>query len=114
MNELDNLRERGIEVEIASLQIDTTTPHGKLIYTIISGLAEFEHGILSERTKQGLAATKGRGQRLGPPPKLTDTQIRVAKRRYESKQSSLRKLARQYGVHPSTIGRSIKRLDNNT
>lgn len=110
LNELDNLRERGIEIQIASLQIDTSTPHGKLIYTIISGLAEFERGVLSERTKQGLAAARKRGKRLGSPPKLTDIQIKVAKRRYEIKQATLKKLAVQYDVHPSTISRSIERL----
>lgn len=54
LNELDNLRERGIEIQIASIDIDTSTPHGMLIYTFISGLAEFERRLLSERTKQGL------------------------------------------------------------
>lgn len=110
LNELDNLRDRGIEIKIASLQIDTSTPHGKLIYTIISGLAEFERRLLSERTKQGLAAARKRGKRLGPPPKLSDAQIRVARRRIKTRQAPLSKIAKQYGVHPSTIARSISRL----
>lgn len=110
LNELDNLRERGIEIQIASFDIDTSTPHGMLIYTFISGLAEFERRLLSERTKQGLAAARKRGQRLGPPPKMTEAQILAAKQKIDAKEASIAEMARFYCVHPSTIMRSIRRL----
>jgi len=111
LNELDNLRERGIEIQIASIHIDTATPHGMLIYTFISGLAEFERRLLSERTKQGLAAARKRGQRLGPPPKMTDAKILAAKLKIEAKEASVAEMAALNGVHPSTITRSIRRLE---
>lgn len=110
LNELDKLRERGVEIQIASLAIDTSTPHGMLIYTFISGLAEFERRLLSERTKQGLAAARRRGKRLGPPTKLTGRQIRAAKRKIDAKEATVAEMAALYGVHPSTITRSIRRL----
>lgn len=111
LNELDRLRERGIEIQIASIQVDTSTPHGMLIYTFISGLAEFERRLLSERTKQGLAAARKRGQRLGPPCKMTDAQIRAAKQKIMSKEASVAEIAAIIGVHPTTVTRSIQRLD---
>lgn len=111
LNELDRLRERGIEIQIASIQVDTSTPHGMLIYTFISGLAEFERRLLSERTKQGLAAARKRGQRLGPPCKMTDAQTRAAKRKIMSKKASLAEIAALNRVHPSTVIRSIRRLE---
>jgi len=110
LTELDHLRERGIEIQIASLAIDTSTPHGMLIYTFISGLAEFERRLLSERTKQGLAAARRRGKRLGPPLKLTANQIRAAKRKIAMKEATVAEMASLYNVHPSTLSRSIKRL----
>lgn len=110
LNELDNLRERGIEIQIASFHIDTSTPHGMLIYTFISGLAEFERRLLSERTKQGLAAAVRRGQRLGPPIKMTDAKVRSAMRKIALKEASVAEIAALNGVHPSTVARSIKRL----
>lgn len=110
LNELDTLRERGIEIQIASLCIDTSTPHGKLIYTFISGLAEFERNLLSVRTKQGLEAARKRGKRLGRPPKLTPAQIMSAKRKLEGREIRLDELAAKYGVHPWTLMRSIRRI----
>lgn len=110
LNELDNLRERGIEIQIASFHIDTSTPHGMLIYTFISGLAEFERRLLSERTKQGLAAAVKRGQRLGPPIKMTEAQVRSAMHKIATKEANIAEIAALNGVHPSTVARSIKRL----
>lgn len=110
LNELDNLRDRGVEILIASLHIDTATPHGMLIYTFISGLAEFERRLLSERTKQGLAAARKRGKKLGPPTKLSDEQVRTAKEKIEAGETTAAKIAALYGVHPSTVARSIQRL----
>ena len=109
--QLDLLLERGIEIQIASLQIDTTTPHGKLLYTFISGLAEFERNLLSERTKQGLEAARRRGVRLGPKPKMTNRQIHNAKKKLEKGDLKVKEIAQQYGVHPWTLTRAIKRLE---
>lgn len=111
LNELDRLRARGIEIQIASIQIDTSTPHGMLIYTFISGLAEFERRLLSERTKQGLTAARKRGARLGPPVKMTDSQILAAKAKIDAREATVAELAVLNGVHPSTITRSIQRLE---
>ncbi|MGJ8627316.1 MAG: recombinase family protein [Sulfitobacter sp.] len=110
LNELDRLRERGVEIQIASIHIDTSTPHGMLIYTFISGLAEFERRLLSERTKQGLAAARKRGVRLGPPQKMSEAQVRNAIRKIAMKEASVAEIAALNGVHPSTVARSIKRL----
>ena len=108
--QLDLLRGRGIEIQIASLHLDTSTPHGKLIYTIIGGLAEFERGLLSERTKQGMAAARKRGTRLGRPPKLSREELMTAKRQLDAKEASMTELAALHGVHPWTLARSLKRL----
>lgn len=110
LTELDKLTERGIAIHIVSMQIDTATPHGKLLYTFISGLAEFERHLLSQRTKQGLDAARRRGRRLGRRPKMTDCQLREAKHRLASKDATLASVAQSYGVHPWTLTRSLRRL----
>ncbi len=111
LNELDALRAREIDIQIASLNLDASTPHGRLVYTIISGYAEFERGFLSERTKQGMQAAKARGVRLGRPPKLTQAQVQAARRKLAAGRASLRDLAKRYDVHPWTLSRALKRLE---
>ena len=110
LTELDKLTERHVSIQIVSMQIDTATPHGKLLYTFISGLAEFERHLLSERTKQGLEAARRRGKRLGRRPKMTPRQIRAAKQRLDRRNATIASVAEQYGVHPWTLTRSIRRL----
>ena len=108
--QLELLRARGIEIQIASLQVDTATPFGKLLYTFISGLAEFERNQLSERTKQGLEAARKRGKRLGPKRKMTDQQVRIAMKRIQSGENK-KDVASSYGVHPWTLTRNINRVE---
>ncbi|WP_223478901.1 recombinase family protein [Oricola indica] len=109
--ELDRLRERGIEIQIANLSIDTATPYGMLLYTFVSGLAEFERRLLSQRTREGLAAARGRGVRLGRPPKMTAAQIKTARKKLAGKHATTASVAAFYGVHPWTLRRAINRLD---
>ena len=53
---------------------DTTTPHGRLIVTVLGGLAEFERELILARTSEGRARAKARGVHMGRPPKLTPNQ----------------------------------------
>jgi DNA invertase Pin-like site-specific DNA recombinase len=60
---------------------DTTTPHGRLMLTVLGGLAEFERDLIRARTGEGRERAKARGVKLGRKPKLTDHQRREAIRR---------------------------------
>lgn len=83
---------------------DTTTPHGRLMLTVIGGLAEFERELIRSRTGEGRARAKARGQSLGRKPKLTLHQLQeIRTRKLEGE--SVREIARSYNVHPSTISR---------
>ena len=106
--QLDALHARGIEIEIASLGIDTATPHGKLIYTVVSALAEFERHQLSERTKQGMEAARRRGKRIGRPPKLSINDIEWARAEVQSKGLSKSLVARKLSVDVSTVARALR------
>jgi DNA invertase Pin-like site-specific DNA recombinase len=83
---------------------DTTTSHGRLMLTVIGGLAEFERNLIRVRTGEGRARAVARGQRMGRPFKLTDHQKREAiKRRNHGE--TLADIARSYNVSPATISR---------
>src|SRR5918997_1337629 len=57
---------------------DTTTPHGRLMLTVLGGLAEFERDLIRARTSEGRARAKARGVKLGRKPKLTPHQVHEA------------------------------------
>ena len=56
---------------LADAWADTTTPHGRLMLTVLGGLAEFERQLIRARTGEGRARAKARGVHMGRPPKLT-------------------------------------------
>ena len=109
LTQLDVLRSRGIHFQIANLNIDTSTPAGIFVYTLLSALAEFERRILSERTKEGMEAARKRGKRIGRPPVMSDKQLRDAKCRIESDGHSISRIARDMKVPRWTLARSLKR-----
>ena len=83
---------------------DTTTAHGRLMLTVLGGLAEFERDLIRARTSEGRAQAKARGQSLGRPHKLTLHQRREALQRKDAGKA-VREIARNYAVSASTISR---------
>jgi DNA invertase Pin-like site-specific DNA recombinase len=83
---------------------DTTSPHGRLMLTVLGGLAEFERELIRARTGEGRARAKARGVKMGRPPKLTPHQIKEALHRRDAGEP-MRDIARTYNVSHSTISR---------
>ena len=84
---------------------DTTTPHGRLMLTVLGGLAEFERDLIRARTGEGRERAKARGVKMGRPPKLTPHQQREAIRRRDRGGETLADIARSYNVSAATISR---------
>jgi len=108
----DQLKERGIELRSLSDCIDTTTPAGKLLYTMLAAFAEFERNLISERTKAGLKAARARGARGGRPPTLKVKQVETAIKFLRDPTVTHREVAEMYGVHQTTLRRAIDRYNN--
>jgi DNA invertase Pin-like site-specific DNA recombinase len=83
---------------------DTTTPAGRLMLTVLGGLAEFERELIKARTSEGRERAKKAGVRMGRKPILTAHQIAEVRER-KADGESVRHLARSYGVSPNTISR---------
>jgi DNA invertase Pin-like site-specific DNA recombinase len=85
---------------------DTTTAHGRLILTVLGGLAEFERELIRARTGEGRDRAKARGVKMGRKPKLTPHQQKEALQRREAGEP-MRDIAKSYNVHNSTISRLV-------
>ena len=83
---------------------DTTTPHGRLMLTVLGGLAEFERELIRARTGAGRERAKARGVKFGRPSKLDEFQRREALARLAAGESQA-DVARSYRVNPATISR---------
>jgi DNA invertase Pin-like site-specific DNA recombinase len=83
---------------------DTTSAHGRLMLTVLGGLAELERELIRARTGEGRARAKARGVKMGRPFKMTSCQIKEALRRRDNGEP-MRDIARSYNVSHSTISR---------
>jgi len=83
---------------------DTTTPHGRLMLTVLGGLAEFERHLILARTSEGRQRAQARGVKFGRKPSLTQHQQAEALER-RRRGEALVDIARSYAVSHSTISR---------
>ena len=105
LNVLAALAEKGAAFRsLGDAWADTTTPHGRLMLTVLAGLAEFERELIRARTGEGRARAKAEGRKMGRPHKLTPHQQREARERQDAGES-LSSIARSFNVHHATIGR---------
>ena len=81
-------------------QIDTSTPTGKMVFTILGSVAELERSLIGERVRAGLRNAKAQGQRLGRPPlkELTAADVRQIRRDRRRSRLSFKELAAKHGV----------------
>ncbi|HZY66804.1 MAG TPA: recombinase family protein, partial [Rubrobacteraceae bacterium] len=93
------------------LTFDLSTPQGKLITNLMASLAEFEHDLLRERVRSGIAAAKTRGQRFGrrkgyrPSDRYASEVLRLS----EEERLSQREIAERLGISKTTVNGVLKR-----
>ena len=88
LNTLDRIGKVGAGFRpLADIWADTTTPHGRLMVTVLAGLAEFERALILARTGEGRVRAMARGVRFGRKPKLTPHQAAEAMDRRKAGES---------------------------
>jgi DNA invertase Pin-like site-specific DNA recombinase len=106
LNRLKEISDKGADFKsLADTWADTTTPHGRLMLTVLGGLAEFERELINARTSEGRVRAKARGVHMGRPSKLTPHQRQEALKRRDEDGDALAEIARTYGVAHTTIMR---------
>ena len=102
---LETLRLRNIGFRSLTEALDTTTPQGRLVFHLFGALAEFERGLIRERTSAGLAAARRLGRTGGRPAKLTDDDLDVATTLLANPDITVAEVAERVGVSPATLYR---------
>lgn len=103
----DDLSERKISLKILNLGVDTGTPAGRLVYSIIAAVAEMERDLLIERTNSGLAASRARGRKGGRKREFSPAAVRRAQDQYDQGELSVTEIARLAGVSRQTLYRYL-------
>ncbi len=107
----NDLQARGVDLVVLDQGIDTSTAVGRMFFQILGAIAEFEHALMSERTRDGLEAARARGRTGGQKPKLGPRQARLAREMYEAGELTVAQIAAEFGVTRPTIYRHLDRLD---
>jgi DNA invertase Pin-like site-specific DNA recombinase len=105
LNVMASVTERGAGFRsLKDTWADTTTPHGRLMLTVLGGLAEFERELIRARTGEGRDRAKKAGVRFGRPAKLSPHQRREAIERLNAGEA-ITDIARTYGIDRATVYR---------
>lgn len=104
---VESLSNRGIHLRSLTEAIDTSSASGRLILSVFGALAEFERGLIIERTQAGLAAARLRGARIGRPAAMNAGQVEQA-RTLIGAGHRVPDVARTLGVGRSTLYRALE------
>ena len=112
LHTLQDMEARRVSViAMSGLAFDLTTPHGRMLATIIAGIADFERELIQERIRSGIAAAKARGKRLGRQKGQRPKSDRLAPRvlALVEKGRSYRLIGREVGLSKNTVAGIVKR-----
>jgi DNA invertase Pin-like site-specific DNA recombinase len=97
------LEQRGIGFKSLQESMDTTTPGGKLIFHVFAALAEFERGVIRERTHAGLNAARARGRHGGRPRKLSRKGVELAVTMLRDPKNRIDDICATVGISRATL-----------
>jgi len=104
---LEEFRHLGIDFISYQENIDTSSPLGKAMFTIVSAVAELERNILLERVRAGLRRAKENGRILGRPKRL-DLDVKELQKMRDKEKLSFRQIAKRVKACPATVYKSLK------
>jgi DNA invertase Pin-like site-specific DNA recombinase len=103
---LADLEQRGVGFISTTEGLDTSTPVGRLVASLLASLATMEREVLIERTKHGIAAARARGRVGGRPRAMSDSQTELARFMFKRGQSVV-EIAAELGCGRSTVYRAL-------
>jgi putative DNA-invertase from lambdoid prophage Rac len=98
-------------VALNGMTFDLATPHGRMLATVLAGIAEFERELIQERIRSGIAAAKARGKKLGRQPGQRPKSNRLAPKvlTLVAQGRSYRLIGREVGLSKNTVAEIVRR-----
>ena len=107
LNLVSELQDQQVNLEVLEQSINTSTPEGKLFFTLVASFAEFEREIMRARTLDGLASARARGRVGGRKPAMSSAKVATAKQMYADSRP-VKEIAEVLGVSRPTVYRSLE------
>jgi DNA invertase Pin-like site-specific DNA recombinase len=104
---VDDLTSRGIGFKVLQQNIDTTTKEGRLMFSVLAALAQFETELRKERCEEGRVSAVNRGVKFGAPKKLTDEQV-LEMRKKRKDGVMIKDLMKEYGLSKASVYRLME------
>ena len=104
---VDGLNRKDVGFKVLDQSMDTTTKEGKLLFSILASIAEFETGLRKERQMEGIAKAKERGVHFGRSPKVSSEQIDQM-RQERAKGVLIRELMAKYDLSKASVYRMLR------
>ena len=106
---IHDLEQRGVGFRSLTESIDSTSTGGRLMFHIFGALAEFEHGLIRERTLAGLSAARARGRKGGRKLRLSKGDVRMAAAMLADPKITKAEVARHFAVSRITLNTALAR-----
>lgn len=108
VNAVKEFQHLGVDFISYQENIDTTTPQGELIFTVMASLAQFESALISERVKAGMARAKAQGRRISRAPIAKKVQAHIAMVYAQGR--SITQISKQLGISYGTVWNYVQRV----
>ncbi|NOW85324.1 recombinase family protein [Clostridium beijerinckii] len=108
---VDKIEKKGANIRsLKESWLDTTTPQGKLMFTFMAGISQFERDLISQRTKEGLAAARARGRSGGRREKLDSAKKKAIYDLYTQKQTKLMDICNMFDITKPTLYKVVEEI----
>ena len=104
---IEDLKQKGVDFASVQDGFDTSTASGKMVFSVIGAMAEYERNLTRERTMAGLASARARGRKGGRPKQLDEGQVKVAITLADAGELTIKQICEQVGCSRSTFYRQV-------
>jgi DNA invertase Pin-like site-specific DNA recombinase len=111
INAFKEFQSLGVDFISHQENVDTTTPQGELIFSIMASLAQFESSLISERVKAGMARARAQGKHVSRPRIPTSTQAKIRQLRLQNPPVSINAISKQLGIAYGTAWNYVNALE---